>query len=234
MTYAANEQYSATTPTTNKRFRAGSIRPKTFGAGSGTLAKLTPVTFYTALGTWGIWQGPSKSNAIETISSTGTISGGNWTITINGETTANIAHNANTATIQAAIDALGNVDSGDVVVTGGPLSTNTSVVLTFGGQFAKESVTVTASLGSLTGGGSASLAHTQAGVAIEGFKGFVYEDVALAAANEVLGNVILSGEIHIDDIPVVTASYSLAELKAELRTAARPLNFTVHGLENVR
>lgn len=46
-------------------------------------------------------------------------SAGNYKITWNGQQTANIAFNANAATVQAAMEALSNVGVGDVIVTGG-------------------------------------------------------------------------------------------------------------------
>jgi len=64
-------------------------------------------------------------------------SSGNFTITVGGQTTGNLAFNASTSTIQTALEALSNVDPGDVVVTGGPGALNeaTPYVLTFGGQY---------------------------------------------------------------------------------------------------
>lgn len=55
---------------------------------------------------------------VQTISKTGTVTGGNWTFSFNGATTANIAWNANAASVQAAIEVLSTVGVGNVVVTG--------------------------------------------------------------------------------------------------------------------
>lgn len=52
---------------------------------------------------------------------TGAPAGGNLTITVGGQTTANIAYNATATAIQTAIAALSNVGAGNVVVIGGPL-----------------------------------------------------------------------------------------------------------------
>lgn len=62
-------------------------------------------------------------------------SGGTFTITFKGQTTGNIAHNASAATVQTALLALTNLDTGDVVASGGALGTS-PVVLTFGGDYA--------------------------------------------------------------------------------------------------
>lgn len=64
-------------------------------------------------------------------------SGGTFTLTFDEKATAAIAYNATAATVQAALEALPNVDSGDVTVTGeagGPYT------ITFGGQYADENV----------------------------------------------------------------------------------------------
>jgi len=49
---------------------------------------------------------------------------GTWTLTYDGQTTNPIAHNATIAEIQAAIDALANVSSGDITVGGDRLTQN--------------------------------------------------------------------------------------------------------------
>jgi RHS repeat-associated protein len=46
---------------------------------------------------------------------------GNFTLTIQNQTTANIAHNASAATVQARLEALSPIGSGNVKCTGGPL-----------------------------------------------------------------------------------------------------------------
>jgi hypothetical protein len=81
----------------------------------------------------------------------GEASDGTFTITFAGETTAAIAYNANAAAVKAALEALSNIDPGDVTVTGGALP-GTAVVITFGGQYAGQDVPeITIADGSLTG-----------------------------------------------------------------------------------
>lgn len=48
----------------------------------------------------------------------GAATGGTFTVTLNGETTAPLAWNATAAEVQAALEALPSVQSGDVLVTG--------------------------------------------------------------------------------------------------------------------
>lgn len=93
-----------------------------------------------------------------------TATGGTRTLTITNPitgvsaTTAAIAYNADAATIQAAIDALANVDAGDIVVGGtGPFT------YTAAGNFLGQDLApIVVGTGSLTGG-SSSMAQTTAG-----------------------------------------------------------------------
>lgn len=63
---------------------------------------------------------------------------------------------------------------------------------------------------------------------------FVWPDpVVLISNKEVLGNVIMAGQIHMDDI-VLPAGMSLAALKGNLRTIVRPLGFNIQGLDDFR
>lgn len=126
--YGTNEQYASSTQGKRLRVQPTVIQPKTFAAGSGTLAPLTPVAYNTSTNKWVVW----------------TNGGANGTGTI---------------------------------------------------------------------------------------KGFVGLDaVVLDAANEVLGNVILGGIIHYEDI-VLPSGESAGNLKTALTGTVRQLGFTVQGLE---
>jgi hypothetical protein len=91
--------------------------------------------------------------------------GGTYTLTYAGQTTAAIAYNANAAAVQAALVALSNLAPGDVVVTGGP-GASADLVITFGGTLAKRNVAaITTNAASLTGGaGTATITTATAGV----------------------------------------------------------------------
>lgn len=95
---------------------------------------------------------------------TGSVTGGTFTITINlngvpAFTTAGIAHDANAATIEAAIDtaaaaaSVPDFTAGDIAVTGGPLTT-TPLTLTYSGDSVsgKKHSAATIDGASLTGG----------------------------------------------------------------------------------
>jgi hypothetical protein len=92
---------------------------------------------------------------ISTLTITGSPTGGTFTVTVGGQTTAGIAYNANAATIQAAIEALSTVGAGKVVVTGsGPFTLTFSTAL--------GDLTVSSSGASLTGGSSPAATVTTA------------------------------------------------------------------------
>jgi hypothetical protein len=74
------------------------------------------------------------------ITTTGTVSGGTFTLTFTNnagvaQTTGTIAFNATAATVQAALVALSNIGSGNVVCSGGPLP-GTPVLVQFQGTLA--------------------------------------------------------------------------------------------------
>lgn len=75
---------------------------------------------------------------------------GNFTLTFDGQTTANIAYNANAAAVQSALEALSNIVPGDVLVTSPIAST---WIIEFRGNFLGENVpTLSGTDVDLTGG----------------------------------------------------------------------------------
>lgn len=62
-------------------------------------------------------------------------------------------------------------------------------------------------------------------------QGFVWPDaIVLDASNEVLGQVMLGGRIHLDDIPIVTG-YTLAQLKtAIIASLLRSKQIIIEGM----
>lgn len=92
------------------------------------------------------------SSEVQTITITGTPTGGDFTLTFDGQTTAAIAFDAAAAAVQSALEALSNIAPGDVVCTGGPLP-GAAVTVTFGGTLAGTDVPqMTANDAGLTGG----------------------------------------------------------------------------------
>jgi hypothetical protein len=94
---------------------------------------------------------------VQTVTITGTPTGGTFTLTFDGQTTANIAYNAAAAAVQTALENLSNLLPGDVVVTGGP-GPGTPWIATFSaalGNVAQMSAT-----GAFTGGATPAVAVT--------------------------------------------------------------------------
>jgi hypothetical protein len=91
---------------------------------------------------------------VQTITITGTPTGGTFVLGFNGKITAPIAYNASAATVQTALQALTTIGSGNVTCTGGSLP-GTAVVCTFAGTLAVGlQPLLVAGEGGLTGGSS--------------------------------------------------------------------------------
>ena len=106
---------------------------------------------------WGIGpfdvlsNGAAGVNEVQSVTITGTPTGGTFTLTFNGGTTAPIAYNAAAAAVQTALNALPSViAAGGVTVTGGP-GPGTPYVITFVQKANFSQITAT---GSFTGGTS--------------------------------------------------------------------------------
>lgn len=117
--------------TDSKRLQAG-----TYAAGT-VVGQLTTIT---------------GANHVQTITVTGTPTGGTVRYAFDGQVTAAIAFDAAAAAVQAAFEALSNIGTGNVTVTGGP-GPGTPWVLTFGGAMAAVPLpSITLYANSLTGG----------------------------------------------------------------------------------
>jgi hypothetical protein len=89
---------------------------------------------------------------VQELTITGTPTAGTFTLSLDGHLTAGIPYNAAASAVEDALEALPNVEAGDVVCTGGPLP-GSAVVITFGGQYAGDNMpTMVASGAGLTGG----------------------------------------------------------------------------------
>lgn len=112
----------------------------------------TKVKIYAALG--------SNVNAVQTVTITGTPTGGTFTLSYGGVTSAGIAYNANAAAVQAALVAMSSIGAGNVVVGGGALP-GSAVTVTFQGALAAQPIALmTASGAGLTGGASPAVTPT--------------------------------------------------------------------------
>lgn len=77
-------------------------------------------------------------NEIQKLSTTGVPTGGKFKLEFDGQKTGEIKYNASAAEVQTALLQLDNLDSGDVVGSGGALPA--AVTLTFGGHYAGRDV----------------------------------------------------------------------------------------------
>lgn len=92
------------------------------------------------------------TNEIQTITMTGTPTGGTFTLSFKGQTTAPIVFGATSAVVVTALTALTGIGAGNVTGTGGPFPT-TAVVITFAGALAAtDAPLITSNVSALTGG----------------------------------------------------------------------------------
>jgi len=104
-------------------------------------------------------------NERQTVTITGSPTGGHYHLSYGGQTTADIAYNATAANVQAALEALSTIGTGNVTCTGGP-GPDTPVAVTFTGDLGGSNLSLmTIDASGLTGGTSpaGSVAETVAG-----------------------------------------------------------------------
>jgi hypothetical protein len=144
--------------------------------------------WFSARGVTPVWHmdGIAGSDEVQTVTITGAPTGGTFTLTYAGQTTAPIAYNATAATVKSALAGLSNLHAEDVTVTGsGPY------VVTFGGgEVDGQNVSqMTANNAGLTGGTSpaVSVATTTPGDGVTTVNGVdipsqTYDDAAAGGA----------------------------------------------------
>lgn len=141
--------------------------------------------------------GPASAADNETQTITIDATGGTFTVSLSGETTAAVDFDATAAELQTALEELLAVAPGDITVTGGPGATS-AFVLTFGGQYGGGNVpAVTTDAGSLTGGaGTAVVATTNEGSASGGSPaGLLFSTQSTVGATDVHVAVLDAGNI---------------------------------------
>lgn len=99
-------------------------------------------------------KGTNPVDEVQTLTVTGTPTGGTFKLTFNGSETGTIAYNAAAAAVQTALEALDNVPPGSIVASGGALP-GASVVLTFADVWGDQDVSpITVTSKAFTGGTS--------------------------------------------------------------------------------
>lgn len=110
-------------------------------------------SWFSARGVTPVWHmdGIGGTDEVQTVTITGSPTGGTFTLTYDGDTTAPIAYNASAADVESALAALDTLDANDVEVTGSA----PEWTVTFGGSdSAGTNVSQMTSTGSFTGGTS--------------------------------------------------------------------------------
>lgn len=171
--------------------------------GTGYFKSGIPLAKITASGLYGPYAGsPSE---VQTIAIDAT--GGTFTASFDGSTTAAVAWNATAATFQAALEALTNLNPGDVAVT----KLSNTFTVTFTGQFTGDNVpAMTTNAASLTGGaGTATVVTATAGgsAAVDGLQdgvGFLFGAIPapLVATTDVAGAIFLHGAVREARLPI--------------------------------
>ncbi|MDX3527150.1 hypothetical protein P1P75_12020 [Streptomyces sp. ID05-39B] len=156
-----------------------------------------------------LWEPYSPvTNEVQTLTVTGVPTGGTFTITWSGQTTAAIAYNATAAVVQTALEGLSNIAPGDVVVTG---SAGGPWTLTWGGTQLGEDVAAPTTTESFTGGTSPDITidTTTAGgaaTATDGsqiFRGFLFTEVSFYPGSTKVGApLMVHGQIDPSKLPV--------------------------------
>ncbi|MFD7980192.1 hypothetical protein [Streptomyces sp. NPDC059071] len=149
------------------------------------------------------------TNEVQTVTITGAPTGGTFTLTFNGQTTAAIAFNASAAAVKTALEALTNINPGDVTVTG---NAGSPCTVTFGGQYLGDNVAQMTATASLTGGTTpgVTVATTTAGgtaTASDGtqiFAGFLFAEVSFyPGSTKAAAPLMVHGQIDVAKLPVV-------------------------------
>jgi hypothetical protein len=94
------------------------------------------------------------TDEVQTVTITGTPTGGTYTLTFSGQTTSAIVYNATSSQVQTALEALSNIAPGDITCGGGP-HPGTPITVNFGGgAYDGADVPQMTATGSFTGGTS--------------------------------------------------------------------------------
>jgi hypothetical protein len=132
------------------------------------------------------------ANEQQTVTVTGTPTGGTFTLTYAGATTAAIAYNAASAAVVSALEALPNIGAGNVTGSGGALP-GTPVVITFTNALARQNVGQMTASHSFTGGTTPAIAvtTTTAGSSLDSglyvaHRGLILKKASLSGSNNVL------------------------------------------------
>lgn len=110
---------------------------------------------------------------VQTVTITGGPTGGSFTLSYGGQTTAAIAYNATAAAVQAALEALSTIGDDEVVCAGGPLP-GTAVTVRFTAGLGHQDIAMMTADGALlTGGTTPAVTVAETVKGMERFSAFV-------------------------------------------------------------
>lgn len=182
-----------------------------------------PLAKITASGKYGPYAG--RTSEVQTVTITGTPTGGTYTLTFDGATTAAIAYNATASAVQTALEALPNISPGDVTCAGGP-HPGTAVTVSFAGAYLGKNVPqMTAASGSLTGGSTPTVTVTTgtgggsgSSDGTETLAGFLFTSVKAPASTSVdIGAALLEhGRVIAARLPIAVDSAGRADVAGRI------------------
>lgn len=150
-----------------------------------------------------------STEEVQTLTITGGPTGGTYTLTYSGQTTATIPYNATAAQVRTALEALSNIGAGNVTTAGGA-HPGTPITVTFTGTLANTNVAqMTANSAGLTGGTSPTVTPsttTGGGTDLgtggtEVAKGFLLADKQVRAGRHVDASLYYRGRVYSDLLP---------------------------------
>jgi len=208
-------------------------------AADADVAHLTPLQRSESTGFHSVWS--AGTDEVSTITSDSTpATAGSFTLTVDGATTAAIDYDATAAEVQAALEALPNVASGDVAAVATAEANlgvaDAIVTLTWGGAWAGKPVDLSADMSGLTGNAhvlAEDTAGAGSGVEIDALLWAPDEAHEGLAAGETHIQVFKIGLVYADDIPLPSGE-SQSELDAALKSMLlRQKGIVVQGLQGV-
>lgn len=196
-------------------------------AGASTLATCTPVGFNSTTEYYGAWVAPDPASIeIDTDGATG----GTWAMTVDGQSSGNLAFNATAASVAAVLLGLGY----DATVE---LAAGVYTVTFDAAPQVAEVPVLTGDVASLTGAGGGEAATVTAGASTYGLStvvGFLWPDPVTLSATEQVQTVIFSqGRISWEDIEGTVEVADQAALATELKANALSRGIIVEDLVNI-
>lgn len=189
------------------------------------LAPCYPVGYNATTGKYAPWMAPDPTVLVVTLTSAAS---GNWTVTANGVTTANIAYNASAAAVVEAIRLIGHA----VTVA----KDSAVYTITFGAEADVIGLpTVSGTVSGITGGSPTAVAT--AGTSTYGthkVQGFVFPNtITLDDTNTTQGVVMVKGEIDISEATALVDSGDVAALTAACKAQTLGAGIKVLGIANI-